>query len=67
MAKQRAISLLFLFALLAPVAAMSQVLTGIVSSEGEPLVSANVVVRGQRGNLNRCEGEFYTQTGARGI
>ncbi len=46
MVKQRAINLLILFALLAPVGVMSQVLTGTVSSEGTPLANATVVVKG---------------------
>ncbi len=59
MFKQRAINLLVLFALLAPVGVMSQVLTGTVSSEGTPLVGANVVVKGTlRGTVTDANGKY---------
>jgi len=59
MVKQRAISLLILFALLAPVGVMSQVLTGTVSSEGAPLVGANVLVKGTtRGTVTDANGRY---------
>ncbi len=65
MAKQRATSLLILFALLAPVAAMSQVLNGTVTSEGEPLVQANVVVRGtKQGTLTDANGRYTLRLAA---
>jgi len=59
MSKQRAINLLILFALLMPLGVMSQVLTGTVSSEGTPLVGANVVVKGTlRGTVTDANGRY---------
>jgi len=59
MFKQRAISLLILFALFIPVGVMSQVLTGTVSSEGTPLVGANVLVKGTlRGTVTDANGRY---------
>lgn len=46
MSKQRAIGLLMLSALFAPMTVMSQVLTGTVSSAGLPLPYVNVLVKG---------------------
>ena len=46
MGQQRMINFLVLSVLLAPMGAMSQVLTGTVSSAGTRLVGANVVVKG---------------------
>ena len=46
MNKQRAIMLLALPLLLLPVGLMAQVVTGTVTSEGQPLSGANVIVKG---------------------
>jgi len=59
MVKQRAISLLILFALFIPVGVMSQVLTGAVSSEGTPLVGATIVAKGTlRGTVTDANGRY---------
>jgi len=59
MVKHRVINLVILFALLAPVGLMAQVLTGTVSSEGTTLVGVNVVVKGTtRGTVTDVNGKY---------
>ncbi|MDZ7361362.1 MAG: TonB-dependent receptor [candidate division KSB1 bacterium] len=59
MVKKRVINFLILFALVLPLSVMSQVLTGTVSSEGTPLVGANVVVKGTlRGTVTDVNGRY---------
>lgn len=59
MKKQRAVSLLILFALLLPMSLLAQVLTGTVSSAGTTLVGVNVVAKGTtRGTVTDVNGKY---------
>lgn len=65
MFKQRAVAFAVLFALLLPALAMSQVLTGTVSSEGTTLVGVNVIVKGTtRGAVTDVNGRYSVKLDA---
>jgi iron complex outermembrane receptor protein len=57
--KEQAVAALFLLAFLLPMAVMSQVLTGTVSSEGTTLVGVNVIIKGTtRGAVTDVNGRY---------
>ncbi len=65
MFKLRAVAFAVLFALLLPAVAMSQVLTGTVSSEGTALVGVNVIVKGTtRGAVTDVNGRYSVKLDA---
>src|SRR5438105_995243 len=67
MNKYHVIRLLVILVLFLPASIMAQVLTGKVSSEGEPLVGANVVVKGTPVGVSVVKGAISgTSTDANG-
>lgn len=59
MRAQSLLSRVLLVVLFVPLGVMSQVLTGKVSSEGNPLIGANVVIKGTaKGAATDAEGKY---------
>lgn len=65
MSKLREVAVAVLFALLLPAVAMSQILTGTVSSEGTALIGVNVIVKGTtRGAVTDINGRYSVKLDA---